>query len=139
VLTVYSNGWASSVQHAIFWRKPPNVRGHRPPGMREGGHGNDLRCDRPSGLQHLTRSAWPGRHLLPLPLPCWFSHCHLRRTIGSTEQIAIVEDRDHSTSSSTDYSERGFSDHSALGHGMVVSTDVGLVRPIGRPGGAMSA
>jgi hypothetical protein len=26
VLTVYSNGWASFVQHAIFWRKPPNKR-----------------------------------------------------------------------------------------------------------------
>ena len=47
------------------------------------------------------------------------------------EEIAIVEGRDHSTSSSTDYSERGFSDHSALGHGMVVSTDVG---PMGQMG-----
>jgi hypothetical protein len=71
VLTVYSNGWASFVQHAIFWRKPPNVRGHRPPA---------------STSQPLAWASPPS----PL-LPCWFSHCHLRRTIGSTEEIAIVE------------------------------------------------
>ena len=47
------------------------------------------------------------------------------------EEIGIVEGRDHSTSSSTDYSERGFSDHSALGHGMVVGTHVGPMRQMG--------
>ena len=47
------------------------------------------------------------------------------------EEIATVEGREHSTSSSTDYSERGFSDRSALGHGMVVGTDGGPMRQRG--------